>query len=303
MTGIEETAQTIHTLLRMAPGATDDRRALHAKGIVASGRFTASGGLDGLTTASHLVQGSTDAIVRFSHPSGNPKVSDAIPSGRGMAVKLATPAGSHQLVAVSSPSFVVRDGDAFVEFILARAPDPETGAPDPANIGAFLEHHPEALPAIEYAMTAPAPTTYAELSYNGLHTFFFVDAGGHRTPFRYSFAPTIDVADRPAGDLADDHLASELRSRLTAGPVEFTLLVRVGTDDDPIDDPTAIWSPREAIDAGTLAIDAVIRDAEPVIFDPNNVVPGVEVSADPILALRKLVYGLSYAHRTEVPRP
>ena len=298
MTDLEATAQTIHDLLRMAPGTSDQHRALHAKGIAASGRFVASGALAGLTTAAHLLSGSTEAIVRFSHPGGDPKVSDALPSGRGLAVKLATADGSHQLVAVSSPSFLVRDGEAFVDLILARAPDPETGAPDPAKIGAFLAAHPEALPAIEYAMTAPVPTSYAELTYNGLHTFFFVDKNAKRTPFRFSFVPTIDVDDAPDGDLAPDHLARDLSTRLAAGPVDFILQVMLGTDHDPIDDPTAIWSERPTIDAGALTLDAVIADPEPVIFDPNNVVPGVEVSNDQILAVRRAVYGLSYARRT-----
>jgi len=298
MTDVEATAQTIHDLLRMAPGASDRHRALHAKGIAASGRFVASGALSGLTSAAHLLSGSTEAIVRFSHPGGDPKVSDALPSGRGMAVKLATADGSHQLVAVSSPSFLVRDGEAFIDLILARAPDPETGVPDPAKIGAFVAAHPEALPAIEYAMTAPVPTSYAELTYNGLHTFFFVDKNVKRTPFRFRFVPTVDVGDAPDGDLDVDHLATELEARLASGPIDFILQVVLGTDDDPIDDPTAIWSERPTIDVGALTLEAVIPDPEPVIFDPNNVVPGVEVSDDEILAVRKAVYGLSYARRT-----
>ena len=255
-------------------------------------------GLAGLTTAGHLLSGSTDAIVRFSHPGGDPNVSDALPSGRGMAVKLATPDGSHQLVAVSSPAFLVRDGEAFVELLLARAPDPETGAPDPARIGAFLADHPEALPAIEYAMAAPIPTSYAQVTYNGLHTFFLVDADGKRTPFRFSFVPTVDAGGPADGELEPDHLADELGRRLAAGPIELSLQIALGTDDDPLDDPTAIWSPRPTLDAGTLTLDAIVPDPEPVIFDPNNVVPGVEVSSDPILAVRKAVYGLSYARRT-----
>ena len=296
MTDVDQTARTIHDLLRMAPGASDGHRALHAKGIVAAGTFTTSGALGGRTSAPHLVDGSTDAIVRFSHPGGDPNVSDALPSGRGMAVKLATTEGSHQLVAVTSPAFLVRDGDAFIELILARAPDPETGAPDPAAIGAFLERHPEAGPAITAAITATTPSSYAELAYNGLHTFFLVSSDGVRTPFRYTWAPTIEP--EPVDDPGPDHLADDLARRLDAGTVDFTLQVVIGGDDDPLDDPTAIWTEREAIDAGTLSLTTVVADPEPVIFDPNNVGPGVEVSNDPILALRKAVYGLSYARRT-----
>ena len=98
----------------------------------------------------------------------------------------------------------------------------------------------------------------------------------------------VDLEARKAG----------LRARLAAGPGELELLVQLGTDADPLDDPTAIWTDRERIAAGTLTLDAIVDHADPVIFDPNNVVAGVEVSDDPILALRKVVYGLSYAQRT-----
>jgi len=294
-------AEQIHALLRMAPGSSPAHRALHAKGVVAGGHFTASGALDGLTTASHLVDGTTDALARFSHPGGDPAVSDAIPSGRGLAVKLSTPAGSHQLVTVSSPAFLVRDGGAFIELILARAPDPETGAPDPARIGAFLEAHPEALPAIQYALTTPAPHSYGDLTYNSLNSFVLVAPDGTRRPFRYSFTPAGPAHSATPADgteLAPDHLADELAARLAADSIAFDLVVFLATDDDPIDDATAIWPERKGIVAGTLVLDRLVPDADPVIFDPTNVVAGVELSADPILQLRRLVYGLSYAQRT-----
>lgn len=300
-TDIEATAQQIHDILRAAPGASDSHRALHAKGLVASGTFEASGALDGLTTAAHLVGGSTPALVRFSHPAGDPHVSDAIPSGRGFAVKLRGDA-THDLVSVSSPAFLVRDGASFVELLLARAPDPETGAPDPARIGEFLAAHPEALPAIEAVMTAPIPASYATITYRSLHTFFLVDGEGTSRPFRFTFSPVageaaIDPGD--AGTVDPDHLRAEMDERLAAAPASFDLLVHLGEADDPTDDPTAIWPERPTLVAGRLDISAIADDAEPVIFDPTNVPAGVAIpEGDEILALRRAVYGLSYARRT-----
>ncbi len=294
------TAQLIHDLLRMAPTSSPGHRALHAKGVIATGTFTASGALAGLTTATHLVDGITPATVRFSHPGGDPNVSDAIPSGRGLAVKLRAPDGSHDLVSVSSPAFLVRDGDAFVELIMARAPDPETGAPDPARMGAFLEAHPEALPAIHAALTATVPASYATVAYNSLHTFLLVDDKGRRQPIRYTFVPVDGVnAANDSETVTPDHLLTELTSRLARGAASFDLVVALGEPDDPTDDPTAIWPERPTLVAGRLDITAIAPDAEPVIFDPTNVVAGVEIpEGDEILALRRLVYGLSYAQRT-----
>ena len=294
------TAQLIHDLLRMAPDTSPSHRALHAKGLTASGAFVASGALAGLTTAAHLVDGTTPATIRFSHPGGDPNVSDAVPSGRGLAVKLRSPAGDHDLVSVSSPAFIVRDGDAFVQLVLARAPDPETGAPDPAHLGAFLDAHPEALPAIQASLSATVPASYATIAYNSLHTFMLVDADGVRHPIRYTFVPVagVHVADDP-GSVTSDELCDELQARLSTSAASFYLVVQLGTADDPTDDPTAIWPERPTLVAGRLDITKIEPDAEPVIFDPTNVVAGIEIpEGDEILALRHLVYGLSYAERT-----
>jgi catalase len=297
---LDASAELIHNLLRMAPTSSPAHRALHAKGVVTTGAFTASGALAGLTRAPHLVAGTTPAKARFSHPGGDPNVSDAIPSGRGLAVKLRAVAGDHDLVSVSSPAFLVRDAGAFVELIIARAPDPETGTPDPAAIGAFLEAHPEAVPAITAALTASVPASYATIAYNSLHTFLLTDDEGRRQPIRYTFRPVAGVhaVDDPAS-VTPDHLGTELASRLGQGAVGFDLVMQLGTPEDPTGDPTAIWPERPTLVAGRLELTAIEPDAEPVIFDPTNVVPGVELPEDDeILALRRLVYGLSYAQRT-----
>lgn len=300
---LDTLARQIHEILRMAPGSAPDHRALHAKGVVAQGSFTASGELAGRTTAAHLVTGTTPATVRFSHPGGDPGAPDTVPSARGMAVKLRAPGGAHDLVTVTSPAFLVRDGDAFVELLLARAPDPETGAPDPARMGAFIEAHPESRPAIEAALTARIAASYATLAYNSLHTFLLVDDAGVRSPVRFTWAPvagTEFLDDATGRD--PEFLADELRDRLATGTAGFDLVVHLGTREDPVDDPTAIWPERPTVVAGRLELDALDPDAEPIIFDPTNVPAGVELPPDDeILALRRLVYGHSYAQRTAAP--
>jgi len=299
---LEAAAHQIHDMLRSAPGSSPTERALHAKGVVAAGEFRASGTLSGLTTATHLVGGTTPAVVRFSHPGGDPCVSDALPSGRGLAVKLRAAAGSHDVVTVSAPAFVVRDAASFVELLAARAPDPATGAPDPGRMGAFLQAHPEALPAIEYAMGAPVPASYASLAYNALHTFFLVGDDDARRPVRLTWRPVGGEQVLPAAELeglGPDYLRAELADRLAEGGAAFDLVVHLGEPGDPTDDPTAIWPDRPTLVAGRLELSALVDDAEPIIFDPNNVTAGIDLpEGDEILALRGAVYGLSYSQRT-----
>jgi len=163
-----------------------------------------------------------------------------------------------------------------------------------------VEAHPESLPAVGAAMGARVPASYATLTYNGLHTFFLVDADGMRQPFRYSWVPVGGeqfLADPP--EVVD--LAAELSDRLEGPPEDaaLDLVVHLGTPDDPTGDPTAMWPERPSVVVGRLQLDAVVPDAEPVIFDPTNVVDGVALDADDeILQLRRSVYGLSYGTRT-----
>jgi catalase len=301
---LDEAARTIHDLLRAAPASSPTARALHAKGVVATGEFRASGALDGLTTATHLVSGATPVIARFSHPSGDPGVSDVPPSGRGLAVKLRTDDGNHDVVTVSAPAFPVRDASSFIGLLAARAPDPATGAPDPERMGAFLGAHPEALPAIEYALAAPIPASYATLAYHSLHSFFLVDGDGARQAVRLTWDPADgerSVTAEEAGALGPDFLVAELTDRLAPDGhgAAFDLVVHLGRPGDPTDDPTVTWAERPTLVAGRLELTRLADDPEPIIFDPNNVTGGLAVpDDDEVLALRGRVYGLSYERRT-----
>src|SRR5687768_17316946 len=110
-------------------GAHPGFRAVHAKGTVCTGRFTATPEAAELSRAAHLRGNTVDATVRFSNASGNPKTRDTHPlAGRGMATKFHLPGGeAADLVFVQLPVFMVRTAEDFLAFTKARAPDPETG--------------------------------------------------------------------------------------------------------------------------------------------------------------------------------
>jgi hypothetical protein len=69
-------------------------RALHAKGTLLKGTFTATPEAARLTRAAHMQGEPTPATVRFSNGSGNPNAPDYAPDVRGLAVKLYLPDGS-----------------------------------------------------------------------------------------------------------------------------------------------------------------------------------------------------------------
>ncbi|HZC89820.1 MAG TPA: catalase, partial [Mycobacterium sp.] len=73
--------------IRHAGGAQPGYRALHAKGKLYRGSFTATPEAGQLSRAAHLNGSTVPALVRFSSGSGNPKQPDNAPGVRGMAVK------------------------------------------------------------------------------------------------------------------------------------------------------------------------------------------------------------------------
>jgi catalase len=289
-----------------ASGVHPGRRALHAKGIGATGRFTATGDAASFTVAPHLQAGSVPVTVRFSNGSGNPRQPDATRDGRGFATRFHLADGSStDLVTLTLPVFFVRTIDDFLELTAARVPDPDTGEPDVGKIIEFVAAHPEAQAAVEASIAAEAPVSYATQRYHGVHTFFLVDADGARHPIHYRWEPDAGVATIPDAEtdgLDPDYLAAELRERLGPGEAAFTLHLALGADDDPTDDPTAAWpDDRPDVVAGRLVLDEVAPDqatVDSLIFDPTRVTAGIETSADPILAARSVAYGTSYARRT-----
>ena len=166
MTLWEEIVDAVNAINGSHPGF----RAVHAKGTVCEGTFTATPEAAKLSRAAHLQGEPVKTTVRFSNASGNPKTSDANPiAGRGLAVKFHLPDGdATDQATVPLPVFMVRDAEDFLAFTKARIPDPETGQPDPDKVMAFIGEHPETANALQLGLPKIAPTTsFATSAYNG----------------------------------------------------------------------------------------------------------------------------------------
>jgi catalase len=303
----EVLGQQLIDAVHAVSGKHEGHRALHARGIGATGSFTASGAADPITTAPHLKHGAIVPVtVRFSNGTGNPAQSDAIRDGRGMAVKFhLVDRTTTDAVALSMPVFFVRNTTDFLELMKARIPDPDTGEMDLNKVFAFLGDHPEAARAAELSVSLPAPTSYAETRFYGVHAFWFIDPSGMRRKVRYHWEPNAGVhslSDEEAQHKPEDYLQTELANRLAEGPVLFTLRLTIGTDEDDETDPTREWpDERETIDAGTLKLTHLPEDPETVdemIFDPMRLPLGIEATDDHILHARSAAYGVSYQLRT-----
>ena len=225
----------------------------------------------------------------------------------GIAVKLYLPDGTTtDVIGITLPVFFTRTPEDLIEFNIARRPDPETGVIDLAKVGAFLEQHPETVPAVTAAMTLPLPASYALVSYHALHTYKFVSHDGAVTPARYHFVPEdgdSSIPDEEAATLADSYLREELDERLRTGPAVFHIELEIADETDPLDDPTALWpEDRQRVRVGDLSITGLAfdreRDGDVLVFDPTRVTDGIELSKDAILAARSGAYRSSVARRT-----
>jgi catalase len=278
-------------------GVHAGHRAAHAKGTLLTGTFTPSAAAAGLTTAAHMQGEPSRVTVRFSNGGGDPGIPDYAREGRGMAVKMYLADGSKtDIVALSLPCFFVRTPEDFIGFTKARL-EPEKLMPD------FLGAHPEALPAIQAALGADPPESYATCSYNAIHSFRWVDPGGHSRWVRYRWEPEAGERTLP-GDEAKargrDYLQEEILARAESA---FRLLVVLAEEGDAVDDPTVAWPPeRERVEMGRLVLTGPDtereRDGDILVFDPTRVIAGIELSDDPILRFRPRAYSASVERRT-----
>lgn len=292
-------------------GRHDGQRATHAKGTLCAATFTATPEAARLSRAGHFSGAPIDARVRFSNGSGVPTAPDGAVDGRGLAVTFTLPDGTAtDIVALTLPVFFVRTPEDFLAFTRARRPDPATGQPDLAKVGAFLEAHPETLPAIQAALGAAAPTSYLGCTYHALHTFRLVDAEGAGTWVRWVLEPDEEGAGLTPEEAAarePDYLQADLAERLAGGAAGFTLYAVLAQDGDSLDDPTAAWpAERERVAMGRLELAGLAFDREVdgdiLVFDPTRVVDGIECSEDPILHARSWAYSESVLRRTGVAR-
>jgi catalase len=291
--------------IRGTGGAQPGCRALHAKGTLYRGTFTATPDAAGLSRAKHLDGSTVPALVRFSNGSGNPTQSDGLPGVRGMAVKFTLPDKSTTDVSTQTARlFVSSTPDGFIDLLKAMRP----GLTTPLRMAKYFLTHPRllgALPALREAGKVPA--SYATIEYHGLHAFRWIRADGSATFVRYHLVPAAEQMPAPAaGGKGRDFLTDELDARLANGPVRFDFRVQIAAANDSTVDPSAPWQSSQFVTVGTLEITGLDTERERgddiVVFDPMRVTDGIEPSDDPVLRFRTLAYSASVKLRTGVDR-
>ncbi|TDF84447.1 catalase family peroxidase [Pseudomonas sp. H9] len=276
----------------------------HAKGLCVSGHFLSSGEARNLSSARVFSQQNVAVIGRFAIGGSNPYAADASVPTRSLALQLSSDDGQVWRTGMNTPPVLaVATPEAFYQQVLAMAPDPATGKPDPARVQAFFAAHPESAAFRQWAKDYKATDSFANASYNSINAFALVDASGQRRFVRWSLVPQTPFAALP-GQVDDrEYLQHDLQQRLQQGSLRWTLRLTLAEAGDPVDDPSQPWpAGRRTVDAGTLVVEAVdgpeqgaCRDLN---FDPLILPTGIEPSADPILAARSAAYSESFNRRS-----
>ncbi|WP_405060339.1 catalase [Kribbella sp. NBC_01505] len=291
-------------------------RVVHARGAAAHGTFTSYGNAATVTQAGFLQRGrQTPVFARFSTVLGSRGSADTVRDVRGFAVKFYTDEGNFDLVGNNMPVFFIQDGIKFPDIIHAGKPHPDREIPQAQSahdtFWDFVSLHTEATHHVMWAMSDRGiPRSYRTMEGFGVHTFRLVNAKGETSLVKFHWKPVAGVhslvweeAQLAAGTDPDFH-RRDLADGIDAGaPLEFELGLQIMPDTaeqtfEGIDllDPTKLV-PEELCEVqlvGKLSLDRnptnYFAETEQVAFHTGNLVPGIEVTDDPLMQARLFSY-------------
>ncbi|MFG2393487.1 catalase [Streptomyces lavendulae] len=291
-------------------------RVVHARGAAAHGTFQSYGTAGKVTKAAFLAKGAETAVfVRFSTVLGSRGSSDTVRDTRGFATKFYTGEGTFDLVGNNIPVFFIQDAIKFPDVIHAGKPHPDREIPQAQSahdtFWDFVSLHTEATHHTIWNMSDRAiPRSFRMMEGFGIHTFRLVDAKGATTLVKFHWKPKLGVhslvweeAQITSGTDPDFH-RRDLADAIEAGAYpQWELGIQTFPDTpeqtfEGIDllDPTKIvpeeLAPVRAIGLMTLNANPAnyFAETEQVAFHPGHLVPGIDVTDDPLLAGRLFSY-------------
>jgi catalase len=292
-------------------------RAVHARGAAAHGVFESYGTAGSVTKAGFLAQkgAQTEVFTRFSTVLGSRGSADTVRDTRGFAVKFYTDEGTFDLVGNNMPVFFIQDGIKFPDLIHAAKPHPDREIPQAQSahdsFWDFASLHTEATHHVMWNMSDRGiPRSYRTMEGFGVHTFRLVNDAGETSLVKFHWKPAAGVhslvweeAQIAAGVDPDFH-RRDMADGIDAGAfLEYELGIQVMPDDgtetfEGIDllDPTKLvpeeLAPVQLIGKLTLNRnpDNYFAQTEQVAFHSGHLVPGIEVTSDPLMQARLFSY-------------
>ncbi|MFB7617731.1 catalase [Kitasatospora sp. NPDC056181] len=291
-------------------------RVVHARGAAAHGVFRGYGTAAAVSKAAFLTEGAqTPVFVRFSTVLGSRGSADTVRDTRGFATKFYTSEGVFDLVGNNIPVFFIQDAIKFPDVIHAGKPHPDREIPQAQSahdtFWDFVSLHTEATHHTLWNMSDRGiPRSFRMMEGFGIHTFRLVNADGATTLVKFHWKPKAGVHSlvweeaQLIGGLDPDFHRRDLADAIEAGNFpQWELGIQTFPDTpeqvfEGIDllDPTKIvpeeLAPVRPIGLMTLNANPVnfFAETEQVAFHPGHLVPGIDVTDDPLLAGRLFSY-------------
>ncbi|MCX2955113.1 catalase [Lentzea sp. NEAU-D7] len=291
-------------------------RVVHARGYGAHGVFVGYGTASNVCMAGFLGDGvETPVFVRFSTVLGSRGSADTVRDTRGFATKFYTQEGNFDLVGNNIPVFFIQDGIKFPDVIHAGKPHPDREIPQAQSahdtFWDFVSTHTEATHHVLWNMSDRGiPRSYRTMEGFGVHTFRLVNAEGETVLAKFHWKPKLGVhslvweeAQMASGFDPDFH-RRDLADAIESGAYpqwELGLQIMPDTPQQTFEgidllDPTKIvpeeLAPVQPVGMLTLNRNPqnYFAETEQVAFHLGNLVPGIDVTDDPLLQSRLFSY-------------
>ncbi|MFF3006760.1 catalase [Kitasatospora sp. NPDC057940] len=291
-------------------------RVVHARGAAAHGVFRGYGTAGSVCKAAFLQEGvQTPVFVRFSTVLGSRGSADTVRDTRGFATKFYTSEGVFDLVGNNIPVFFIQDAIKFPDVIHAGKPHPDREIPQAQSahdtFWDFVSLHTEATHHTIWNMSDRGiPRSLRMMEGFGIHTFRLINADGASTLVKFHWKPKAGVHSlvweeaQLIGGMDPDFHRRDLADAIEAGNFpQWELGIQTFPDTpeqsfEGIDllDPTKIvpeeLAPVQPIGLLTLNANPVnyFTETEQVAFHPGHLVPGIDITDDPLLSGRLFSY-------------
>ncbi|MET9778129.1 catalase [Streptomyces sp. NPDC006367] len=291
-------------------------RVVHARGAGAHGVFQSYGTAASVTKAGFLAADvETPVFTRFSTVVGSRGSSDTVRDTRGFATKFYTSEGIFDLVGNNIPVFFIQDAIKFPDVVHAAKPHPDREIPQAQSahdtFWDFVSLHTEATHHTIFFMgDRGIPRSYRMMEGFGVHTFRLVNAAGETTLAKFHWKPRLGVHSlvwdeaQMINGIDPDFHRRDLADAIEAGAYpQWELGIQTFPDTpeqtfEGIDllDPTNLV-PEELAPVQPVGLLTLNRnpsnffaETEQVAFHVGHLVPGIDITDDPLLAGRLFSY-------------
>ena len=290
-------------------------RVVHARGSGAHGILEIHEDISEYTCANFLQKGKTTPLfIRFSTVAGFKGSTDLARDVRGFSVKFYTEDGNFDLVGNNIPVFFIQDAMNFPDLVHAVKPEPDKEIPQAASahdtFWDFISLMPESAHMAMWLMSDRAiPRSFRMMEGFGVHTFKLINRKGDITFVKFHWKPKLGVhsvawneAQKISGFNTDFH-RQDLWENIEKGNFpQWDLGIQLIPEKDEMKysfdllDPTKLI-PEELVPVkiiGTMTLyknpDNFFAETEQVAFDPGRIIPGIDLSDDPLLQGRIFSY-------------